>query len=119
MKITERIIIDTCSGNADICAAVRITRWLPGVVWSDLTQFKTDKFTVKYEDQIITDTIIILALQKRGCCSTVATDFQLSQLCEFDHPFIRSGRQFMAHYKNCCQTQLLPRLIYGARSNDI
>jgi hypothetical protein len=113
MRRTDTITIDTRAGNDDICAAVRITRWLPGVVWSDLIQFRTGKFTVKYEDQIITGTDIILTLQKRGYRCVVTAAFPLPQLYELHHPLIGPYKQFMTSYKCYCQTKLLPCLIYG------
>jgi hypothetical protein len=41
MKRTDLFTIDTRTGNTDICAVIRMVRWLPGVVWSDLANLET------------------------------------------------------------------------------
>jgi hypothetical protein len=68
MKRTGLFTIDTHASNADICAAIRIVRWLPGVIWCDLAGPETGikhkpkiyatsrpaEFTVRYDGQITT-----------------------------------------------------------------
>jgi hypothetical protein len=108
MKRTDTFIIDIHAGNTDICAAVRITRWIPGVAWSDFTKLQKSEFTVWYDDQILTDVAIIFTLRERGFRGVVIASFPSSPLVELSRPFIRKAKKFRASYECHCRAQLLP-----------
>jgi hypothetical protein len=105
--------IATHAANADICAAVRLTRWLPGVIWSDIAKSHIAIFTVRYDDKKTTRETIITVLQEKGYRCVILTAFSLSLLPTLHCPFIRLARHFRLSQECRYRVQLQPCPVCG------
>jgi phosphoserine phosphatase len=116
MKRTDTFAIDARAGNGDICAAVRVTRWLPGVIWSGLAKSRTAQFTIRYDDRTTSAAAIVAALGKRGYCCAVITALPASLLSNMRCLPIKQARQFRTSHECYCRAQLLPCPVCGVLS---
>lgn len=107
MKRTDTFAIDTRAGSGDISAAVRITRWLPGVIWSDLAKSRPAQFTVRYDDQTTSAAAIVSALKERDCHCVIIAVIPIPLFSQMHRPLVRLARQFRASPNCCCRAQLL------------